>query len=84
MNMRERLDIYRAVTPFGIVEIDFPEEGGVVMSGDLAAIVHLEEVMKDCTTDMGIGITRDNLEPRTLVEFCQPEGSGVSIIEPLP
>lgn len=77
-----RTDVYVAVTPFGALEISFPEEGGCTMGGPDLAREHLRSVMSAAVKPLGLSITEGNMEPRDLVMFCQPAGSGVSIIEP--
>jgi len=81
--MTQNQDTYTAVTPFGPVAIEFPEGGGSLFSGDDASIYHLHDVMARNANGCGVSMTPRNLEPSDLVNFCQPEGSGVAIIEPL-
>lgn len=76
-------DIYKVVTPFGIVAIDFPEDGGCSMVGPADGIEHLKAVMSRCVNGQGVSVTEGNLEPRDLVEFCQPPGSLVAVFPPL-
>lgn len=75
-------DVYVALTPFGIVEADFPEEGGVVWSGPAEAIEHIRDVMGRCTNGRGITMTDTNLEPADFENFCQPAWSGIKIVPP--
>lgn len=75
-------DVYLALTPFGAVSVEFPEEGGTVIAGNDAALAHLRGVMSAATNGLGASITDGNLEPRDLVFFCQPAGSGVTVIAP--
>lgn len=76
-------DSYLAQTPFGTVVVDFPEDGGSIMEGNAAALEHLRGVMSAATNGVGASMTPGNLEPRDLVYFCQPPGSGVKIIPPV-
>lgn len=80
--MTSRTDTYTAVTPFGAVEVDFPEEGGSVFVGDPAAVEYLQSVIRQCIGQGGQGLTPESIEPVDFTDFCQPEGSGVLIIEP--
>lgn len=81
--MNFRTDTYTAITPFGIVEVDFPEDGGVVFMGSDIAVDHLKAVIGECTGSNGISLTPQNLEPNDFYHFCQPKGSGVTIMRPL-
>lgn len=81
--MTRRTDTYTAVTPFGAVEVDFPEEGGCILDGAVEAVDYLKSVMAKSVNGMGMSITPDNLEPVDFMDFCQPKGSGILIIEPL-
>ncbi len=75
-------ETFTVLTPFGRVAVDFGEEGGCTMTGDDGAIAHLVDVMGRCTGPLGASITPGNLEPRTLVDFCQPPGGMVTVIPP--
>ena len=81
--MKFSTDTYTAITPFGIVEVDFPEDGGVVFDGAISAVEHLKAVIDECTGTNGISLTPQNLEPYDFYHFCQPKGSMVTIFEPL-
>lgn len=81
--MNFRTDTYTAITPFGIVQVDFPEDGGVVFDGAISAVEHLKAVISECTGSNGISLTPQNLEPIDFYHFCQPKGSMVTIMEPL-
>ena len=48
--MKFRTDTYTAITLFGIVEVDFPEDGGVVFDGPASAVEHLKSVIGVVTT----------------------------------
>lgn len=74
---------FKAATPFGLVDIDFPEVGGATFSGPQDAIDHLVHVMAQCTDGRGVSVSPQNLEPNTLQHFCQPHDGMVSIIPPL-
>lgn len=80
--MKFSTDTYTAITPFGIVEVDFPEDGGVVFDGAISAVEHLKAVIDECTGTNGISLTPQNLEPYDFYHFCQPKGSMVTILEP--
>jgi hypothetical protein len=80
--MTTQTDIYTAVTPFGAVAVDFPEEGGSVFTGDAGAVEYLKSVIGQCVGQGGQGLTPESIEPVDFVGFCQPDGSGILIIEP--
>jgi hypothetical protein len=80
--MTRRTDTYTAVTPFGAVEVDFPEDGGSVFVGDAGAVEYLKSVIEQCVGQGGIRLTPDTIEPIDFTDFCQPKGSGILIIEP--
>ncbi|WP_101103734.1 hypothetical protein [Macromonas bipunctata] len=80
--MKFRTDTYTAITLFGIVEVDFPEDGGVVFDGPASAVEHLKSVIDGRTGTNGISLTPQNLEPYDFYHFCQPKGSMVTILEP--
>lgn len=80
--MMHRTDTYTASTPFGAVEVDFPEDGGSVFTGDAAAVDYLKSVICQQVGQGGISLTPENLEPIDFLNFCQPKGSGIVIIEP--
>ena len=80
--MIQNPDAYTAITPFGPVAVEFPEGGGSVFSGDDGAIFHLQDVMARNANGRGVAMTPRNLEPVDLVNFCQPDGSGIVVIEP--
>lgn len=75
-------DTFIALTPFGMVEVEFPEDGGSAMVGDDEAIRFLTYIMGQGTNAMGMSITPQNLEPSDLVNFCQPPGACIRIIPP--
>lgn len=77
-----RTDVYTAITPFGAVEVGFPEDGGSVFSGPPGAVEHIKEIMAIGVNAMGMTMTDGNLEPSDFLNFCQPAGSGITIIEP--
>jgi hypothetical protein len=78
-----RTDVYTAITPFGAVEVDFPEDGGSIFDGPEGAVAHLKAVMAVGVNAMGMTMTENNLEPSDFLSFCQPAGSGITIVEPL-
>ena len=80
--MTRKDDVYTAMTPLGPVEVGFPEDGGTLFAGTPQAIQYLTDTMASNTNAMGISMTQSGLEPRDLVYFCQPAGSGIVIIEP--
>lgn len=75
-------DTFIALTPFGAVGVEFPEEGGSILSGPNDAVLFLTDVMGRCVNGMGMSMTPQSLEPSDLVNFCQPPGSAVRIIPP--
>lgn len=75
-------ETFAAFTPFGRVDVLFDEDAGCTMTGDADAIAHLTDVMGRCTGPMGASITPGNLEPATLVNFCQPSGGLVVVVPP--
>ena len=81
--MKNRTDVYTAITQFGIVEVDFPEDGGVVFSGPGSAVDHLKAVISETIGSDGITLSPESVEPNDFLNFCQPEGSGITIIEPI-
>lgn len=80
--MTRRTDTYTASTPFGAVEVDFPEDGGCTFVGEIAAVEYLKSVIGKRVGQGGISLTPENLEPIDFLNFCQPKGSGIAIIEP--
>lgn len=80
--MTPKDDVFTAITPYGPVAVEFPEDGGCLMSGDAGAVAHLQDVMARNTNAEGVAMTPGNLEPVDLVNFCQPAGSGILVIEP--
>lgn len=80
--MSNRDDVYTASTPFGAVEVEFPEDGGSLFSGAPDAVAYIKDVMARNTNGRGITMTEANLEPVDFVNFCQPTGSGILIAEP--
>lgn len=77
-----RTDVYTAITPFGAVEVDFPEDGGSVFNGPPGAVEHIKAIMAIGVNAMGMTMTEGSLEPSDFMRFCQPAGSGITIIEP--
>lgn len=75
-------DTFVALTPFGAVEVEFPEDGGSTLAGSPDAVWFLTGLMGRCTNAMGMTMTPQSLEPSDLVNFCQPPGSAVRIIPP--
>ena len=80
--MTQNTDTYTVITPFGPVSVEFPEDGPSLFSGDDGAVFHLQDVMARNTNGRGIAMTLCNLEPVDLLNFCQPDGSGIVVIEP--
>nr|WP_319566294.1 hypothetical protein [uncultured Rhodoferax sp.] len=80
--MSQRTDLYTAVTPFGAIAVEFPEEGGSIFTGPIEAVEYVQSIMARNCNSMGIAMTIMNLEPSDFVGFCQPQGSGIIVIEP--
>lgn len=80
--MTEGNDVFTALTPFGTVKVDFPEDGGAVFSGPEAAVAHVRDVMGRCSNGVGATMTDSNLEPWDFLHFCQPPWSGITIVPP--
>lgn len=80
--MSPRTDLHTAVTPFGTIAVEFPEEGGSIFAGPIEAVEYVQSVMARNCNAMGIAMTPMNLEPSDFVGFCQPQGSGIIVIEP--
>lgn len=81
--MSNRTDVYRAITPLGIVEVEFPEDGGSLMEGDPLAVAYLRDVIGLQTGSLGMTMSPSSLEPDDFEAFCQPPGSHVVIIAPI-
>lgn len=81
--MNTPADLYKALTPFGPVEVEFPEDSGVIFHGEGVAVDHLLAVIGENTNSQGQVMTPANLEPHDFFHFCQPEGSGVKILAPI-
>lgn len=75
-------DVYTAITGYGRVEVEFPDDGGIVFSGPPEAVEHIKDVMSRAVSSLGVGLTEANIEPVDFVRHCQPEGGGVIIVEP--
>lgn len=76
-------DTYLTVTPFGTVDAVFEADGtGVLLNGPADAVAHIKHVMATACDHRGMTITTDSVEPATYFDFCQPEGSGIVIMEP--
>lgn len=78
--MTTRTDVYRVVTPYGPIEVYFPEDVGVEYSGNPLAVDYLHTVIRQGTNSQGQSMTPDSLEPVELLHFCQRDG--VSVFEP--
>lgn len=76
-------DAHTVFTPMGTVLVRFPEDGGSTYEGNEAAIGFLHHVMATNTNAIGATMSPENLEPVDLVGFCQPPGSGITVLEPL-
>lgn len=74
---------YRVITPLGPVVARFGDEFGVEFDGEQGAIGCILAVMAVATGSQGRSLTVGNLEPHDFVHFCQPEGSGIAIMEPV-
>ena len=55
---------------------------GVSLHGPDDAVAHIKHVMATACDHRGMTITADSVEPATCFDFCQPEGSGIVIMEP--
>lgn len=75
-------DVFTAITPFGVVEVGFPEDGGSTFDGPELAVQHVLDTLSLATNAMGMTMTQSSLEPNDFLAFGQPEGSGVKIIAP--
>ncbi len=76
-------DIFVVLTPYGRIDVDFPEDGGSTLASESpAAIEYLTGIMARNTNGHGISMDPQNMEPIDLVNFCQPPGSGIIVLPP--
>lgn len=80
--MSNRTDVYRAYTPLGVVEVEFPEDGGSLLDGPPEAVRFLSSMIGGQVGAMGMTLTPASMEPDEFVALCQPDGSGVVILPP--
>jgi hypothetical protein len=68
-------DAITCLTPFGSVQIDFPEgQPGAVIFGNEDASAFAERVIESCTDIDGMSLSLQAIEPGDLIEFCRAEG----------
>ena len=76
-------DTFVVITPFGTINVDFPEDGGTTMEGPQDAIDHFRHVLKQCVGTHGYSLTPDNLEPVDLENLTPPADSLLQVVPPL-
>lgn len=84
--MSEYDSIYRVITPIGVFEAVFGEEDAPVeYRGDKVAILFFKNWLSinQISGEHGIMLNEHNLTPNELYGFCQPAGSGITVIPPL-
>lgn len=81
--MMDTSDTYLTITPFGIVDAVFEADAtGVILNGPGDAVAHIKRVMNLACDSRGMSMSVDNIEPSDYFHFCQPQGSGIVIIQP--
>ncbi|MGZ8220082.1 MAG: hypothetical protein ACXWT0_00390 [Methylobacter sp.] len=83
--MIEYESIYQVLTPAGVFQSVFGEEDTPVeYRGDEAAIQFFKNwlALNQISGEHGIMLSESNLEPDELYGFCQPDGSGITVIPP--
>jgi hypothetical protein len=83
--MSEYQSIYQVLTPFGAFEAIFGEEDTPVeYRGNEPAIQFFKNylIVNQLSGEHGHLLNPDRLEPDELYGFCQPEGSGISVMPP--
>lgn len=74
---------YIVMTPYGALEIDFPEDGGNVITGPADAQTFFGDVVSETVGPMGIGLSLRGLEPVHLTGFLDQPAKGLKVIAPL-
>lgn len=74
---------YLVVTPFGTLQIEFPEDGGNVITGPDDARMFFSDMLSETTGPMGITLSLRALEPEHLTGFCDRADKGLRVIAPL-
>jgi hypothetical protein len=83
--MSEYQSIYQVLTPFGAFEAIFGEEDTPVeYRGNEPAIQFFKDylIVNQLSGEHGNLLNPDRMEPDELYGFCQPEGSGISVMPP--
>lgn len=75
-------DTYLVLTPFGVVTANFGDGQGVSLQGSADAVALVEHTIARSCNAMGMSLSVGQVEPADFVHFCQPAGSGITIIEP--
>jgi hypothetical protein len=83
MNDATTPDNYLTATPFGMVDALFGEAPGCELRGPADAVAHIKRVMVGCTNADGMSMSVETVEPADYFNFCQPEGCGILIVEPV-
>jgi len=83
MNTPTASNIYIVTTPFGVVQAAFRPDGlGADLSGPPDAVAHVRDIAARQCDGQGFSIALDSVSGDDFFYFCQPDGSGVSILEP--
>lgn len=81
--MKFNPEAYQAVTPYGPVQVFFPDDGGVEYDGPAVAVTYLKAIINEQTGQDGRLLSPDSIDPLDLLNFCQPAGSAIHVLEPL-
>lgn len=81
--MTNNPEAFRAETPFGLVQVLFPDDGGVEYDGPAPAVTFLQALISEQTGEDGAALSPQAIDPADLLNFCQPAGAGVKILPPL-
>ena len=76
-------EAYQAITPYGPVQVLFPDDGGVEYDGPGAAVAYLQALISEQSGEDGRMLSPDSIDPLDLLNFCQPVGGRVQILPPL-
>jgi hypothetical protein len=86
LDQSEYESIYQVLTPAGVFQAVFGEEDTPVeYRGNETAIQFFKNwlALNQISGEHGILLNDNNLEPDQLYGFCQPDGSGITVLPPL-
>jgi len=81
--MTDAADCYVTFTPFGRVDALFAADEPARLVGGDSAVSWVREVIERAEGANGIGLNVATVSPADYFNFCQPKGSGLTIIEPV-